>query len=200
SINHPVTDCVACSWTHAVPPTVSAWEVFNGTAEGRRQALAMWDQLLRSGRRLTAVGESDWHRGTASIGAPVSRVWAAALSTPAILDAVKSGHVIVMSAGTLPTPDIVAHAGSESARVGDDLTVARDTPVSIDVTVDPAAYRGNRVDLIWRGETVARVPVPADGKVSFERYPSEPGYFRVQIGGADGAPRVIANPIFLRIR
>jgi hypothetical protein len=200
SVNHAVTDCFACSWTHTVPDTVNAWEVFNGTIEGRRQAMAMWDQLLRSGRRLTAVGESDWHHGPAPIGSPTSRVWAPELSAAAIMAGVKARHVIVMATTALPPPDIVAHAGSASAHVGDDLTVRAGERVSIEVALDPDAYRGDRVDLIWRGETVAHVAVPPDGKVSFERYPPEPGYLRVQIAGPDGAVHAIANPIFLTIR
>jgi hypothetical protein len=200
SINHAVTDCFACTWTHAIPATVNAWEVFNGTADGRRQALAMWDQLLRAGRRLTGVGESDWHHGPAPIGSPTARVWAPELSTSAILKAVKDGHVVVMATTALPPPDIVAHAGSASARVGDDLVVSRGERVTIDVTVDAEAYRGDRVDLIWRGESVAHATVAAAGKVSFVRYPAEPGYFRVQIAGADGAVRAIANPIYVNLR
>jgi hypothetical protein len=200
SVNHPVTDCVACSWTHAVPASVTAWEVFNGTPGGRRQAMAMWDELLRAGRRLTAVGESDWHRGSAPIGSPTSRVWAPELSAAAILKAVKAGHVIVMATTALPPPDIVARAGAVTAGVGDEMTVAVGERVSIDVVVDSEAFRGDRVDLVWRGESVAHVTVPADGKVSFVRYPTAPGYFRVQIAAPDGSPRAIANPIFVRLR
>ena len=199
SVNHPVTDCFACTWTHDVPPSVNAWEVFNGTAEGRRQALAMWDLLLRAGRRLTGVGESDWHHGPAPIGSPTSRVWATELSASAILKAVKDGHVIVMATTALPPPDIAAHAERVTARVGDELTVPAGDPVSIDVTVDPDAYRGDRVDLVWRGETVAHAIVPADGKLTFVRYPPEPGYFRVQIAAPDGMLRAIANPIYITI-
>ncbi|HTI38386.1 MAG TPA: CehA/McbA family metallohydrolase [Vicinamibacterales bacterium] len=200
SINHAVTDCVACSWTHAVPDSVNAWEVFNGTVDGRRQAVAMWDQLLRAGRRVTAVGESDWHRGDAPIGSPTSRVWAPELSASAILAGVKSGRVIVMANTALPTPDIVARAGGATARVGDELTVAAGEGVSIDVTVDADAYRGNRIDLVWRGERVAHADVPEDGTVRFVRYPTAPGYFRVQIAGPDGSLRAFANPIFVRVR
>jgi hypothetical protein len=200
SVNHAVTDCFACTWTHDVPPAVNAWEIFNGTAEGRRQALAMWDLLLRAGRRLTGVGESDWHHGPAPIGSPTARVWAPELSTPAILKAVKEGHVIVMATTALPPPDIVARAGRATARVGDDLAIHTGDSVSIDVTLDPEAYEGDRVDLVWRGESVAHATMSPDGKVSFVRYPPEPGYFRVQIAGADGAPRAIANPIYVTIR
>jgi hypothetical protein len=105
-----------------------------------------------------------------------------------------------MATTALPPPDIVAHAGSATARVGDALAVRTGDPVSIDVTVDPDAYRGDRVDLVWRGESVAHATVSADGKLSFVRYPPEPGYFRVQIAGADGAARAIANPIYVTIR
>jgi hypothetical protein len=197
SVNHPFTDCFACSWTHAVPAAVSAIEIANGTATGRQQAIAMWDALLREGRRLTAVGESDWHRGTGPIGAPASRVYAPELSTRAILDAIKAHHVIVMAASSLPPPQIVARAGSSTAGVGDELRVTPGTPVTIDVSVDPEAYRGDRVDLVWRGETLVHTPIPADGKLSFERFPPESGYFRVEIAGSDGVRRAVANPIFI---
>jgi hypothetical protein len=36
--------------------------------------------------------------------------------------------------------------------------------------------------------------------VSFVRYPSASGYFRVEVLAPDGSPRVIANPIYVTLR
>ena len=62
SINHPVADCDACDWTLPVPEETDAVEVWNGGLGPQPGAIAFWDKLLRTGRRVTGVASSDWHR------------------------------------------------------------------------------------------------------------------------------------------
>ena len=68
-INHPYSDCVACSWTHAVPEVVNTIEITGREPAEIVRAVALWDMLLTAGRRVTASGVSDWHRGDTPIGA-----------------------------------------------------------------------------------------------------------------------------------
>ena len=199
SVNHPVADCLACSWTQPVPDTVNAIEIANGTAVARQQAMTMWDVLLRAGRRLTAVGESDWHRGTAPLAVPSVRVFAPELSVHAILAAVRAGRVVVMADGSTPPPTVVAHAGQKEARLGDDLRLAPGAPFQVVVEAD-SSYKGARVDLAWNGEPIASAMMPDRGRVEFERFANGSGYLRVQVYRVDGTPISITNPIFVIVK
>jgi len=104
-----------------------------------------------------------------------------------------------MANHALPTPDIALRSAGRTARVGDELVVARGSAVAVDVSVDPKSYGGDRIELVWSGETVASATVPEDGRISFTRFPPANGYLRVQIVGADNTLRVIANPIFVTV-
>jgi hypothetical protein len=200
SINHPFLDCAACSWTRDVPEGVDALEISNPGASGLAQALALWDTLLRAGRRITAVGASDWHRpGPVGIGTPAVRVFATELSTPAVLRGIREGRVIVMARATLPPPSVVARSGLRSATIGETLAVAPEDALEIEVGVGDPAYEGARVELVWRGETVDRATATAHGTVRFRRWPAADGYLRVHVTAADGAPLAITNPVFVTI-
>ena len=199
SINHPVADCVACSWTHELPDSVNAIEIANGAAAARQQAMTMWDILLRAGRHVTAVGESDWHRGNAPLGAPSVRVWAPELSTRAVLDALRAGRVVVMADATTPPPTMTVRSPRSEGRVGDTVRVKADEPLRIDVEAAAAAYKDARVQLLWNGEAVDAGVMPASGRLEFQRFSKTAGYFRVHVSGADGAPLAVTNPVFVDI-
>ena len=174
-------------------------EIANGTPTARAQAMVMWDALLRSGRRLTAVAGRDYHRGAAALGAPALRVWAADLSLGSILEGIRNGHAIVVANAGLPAPEFVAgHAGT-SARVGDMLAIRRGDPVRVRVRAPLPAYAGARVDFVWNGEIVASAPLSADGESVFDRYPMAGGYARLHLVSATGAPLAITNPVFVAI-
>src|SRR5262249_1691637 len=96
SINHPVSDCLACSWTAPVPASVDAIEISDGTPEAGRQGMLLWDVLLREGRHVTAVEGRDWHRGVEQLGRPAVRIRASELSEAAVLEGIHSGRVVVI--------------------------------------------------------------------------------------------------------
>ena len=196
SINHPVSDCLACTWTAGVPTAVDALEIANGAPEARRQAMLLWDTLLRAGRHVTAVDGSDWHRGTAPLARPAVRVWAEELSVPAILDGLRHGRVVVLADGALPAPEFEVRSGGEVARVGDTLQVQPGASVEATVHVDASAYAGARVDLLWNGEVVWSAPL-SGGLVSMTRHPAGPGYLRVHLVGTDGTLLAVSNPVYL---
>lgn len=197
-INHPVSDCVACSWTQSIPADVDAIEIANGTDGERAQSMIIWDTLLRAGRRVTAVEGRDWHRGVEPLGAPVIRVWAADLSTASILDAIRQGRAIVMASATLPAVDLTIRSGNRTAAIGDTLTLARGEAMVVDV-VARGMETGARVDWAWNGEVLASAPLPRDGRVTFERAAAN-GYARIHIVGATGRLLAVTNPIFIAVR
>src|SRR5262245_7300350 len=198
-INHPVTDCLACTWTHEVPAAVAAIEIANGSLTARQQSMAMWDTLLRAGRRITAVEGRDWHRGPEPIGAPVLRVRANELSTPAVLDALRRGRAIVMANARMPPPEFTIATDAATVQIGDTLTVPRGTRLHVRVEVPPS-LRTARVEWVWNGETLARWPIGSDGRVTDERYAASSGYARVHLVDTDGNLIAVTNPVFVIVR
>ena len=200
-INHPRSACVACSWTHEIPGAITAIEVANIQHEEMAQSLAMWDTLLRAGRRLVAIGTSDWHRGEAPIGAASVRVRADELSTRAILKGIEAGRVIVMSDAVTDPPILAVRAGNLEAQVGDTLTVAKGEPLEVVVTPGAApVYEGAKVDLMWRGETMAAATFTSGAPARFQRFAMAKGYLRVQVTAANGQPLALTNPVFVELR
>lgn len=195
SINHPRSTCLACDWTHPVPEGVAGIEITNGRHQEQEAAVAFWDALLAQGRRITAVGSSDWHRPPAPIEAASVRVWAEDLTEKAVLDGIRSGRVVVMADARTPPPEMTVRSRGRRARPGDTLVVGARDPVAVEVAL-PAALRGGRVDLVWDGAVVdSRRDAPA--RVVFRR--AGPGrYVRVHVFGADGLPRAVVNPVYLQ--
>ncbi len=195
-INHPYSACVACSWTHAVPEGISTMEITGRESEEMLRAVALWDTLLRQGRRVTAVGVSDWHRGEPPIGSASVRVWAPELSTRAILDSIRAGRVVVMIDGTKPPPDLRVTSGTKEARIGDTLSLKPGDPYEVAVEAEAPLYHGSRAELFWNGERAATAPIVL-GMARFERFASTNGYLRVHVLAASGAPIAVTNPIWL---
>ena len=193
SINHPSASCAGCGWEHAVPEGVTGIEVTNGNHGEMARAIAMWDDLLKQGRRIVGVGSSDWHRGSRTIDVASVRVWASELSTSAILDGIRRGRVVIMSDGRTPPPLLVARAGRHRAGAGETLPVGNEKKVRLDVTL-PVALLGGRVDLIADGAMVASSP--AKTRLRFER-PATDRYLRIHVFAAEGSPRAVTNPVFI---
>lgn len=192
-INHPVADCLACSWTQAVPDGVDTIEIANGSPDARTRAMLVWDTLLRSGRHLTGVDGSDWHRGPAPLGQPALRVQAEELSTAAILDGIRHGRVIVVSDARLPAPELRVSAGGNNAGVGDTLRVSNGS--RIDATLDvPLDYGEARIEWLWNGELIAGATRPP---FRLTRYAVTSGYLRAHILSEAGTLLAVTNPVYI---
>ncbi len=197
-INHPYSACVACSWTHGVSDGVATIEITGREPEEMPRAVALWDTLLRQGRRVTAIGVSDWHRGDAPIGSASVRVFSPELSTRAILDSIRAGRVVVMADGTTPPPELRVVSSKSEARIGDTVSLRTGDAYDVSITAEASPYQGGRAELLWNGERVAMAPI-VDGKVHFDRFASTNGYLRVHILAASGAPIAVTNPVWIKI-
>jgi hypothetical protein len=195
-INHPYSACVACSWTHPVPAEVNTIEITGREPAEIVRAVALWDMLLAAGRRVTAIGVSDWHRGDAPIGAASVRVWAGELSTRAILDGLRTGRVIVMADAATAPPEVRVTASKKEARVGDTVMLARGDAYALEVEARAPLYQGARAEVFWNGERIATPSLDA-GHFRLDRFAGESGYLRVHILAASGAPLAMTNPIWI---
>jgi hypothetical protein len=198
SINHPTVSCAGCAWEHTVPDGVAGIEIWNRATGPQDDAIAIWDGLLRQGRRITGVGASDWHGPPAPIASACVRVYAQELSVPAILDGLRQGRVIVVRDPKAPHVMFLAHAdGRGFAKVGDTLEVRRGDTLDFELVVDKLP--GARVELRWNGEPAGSASLSAETGAGFSR-PAAPGYARVHIFDADGSTVAVTNPIYVTVR
>jgi hypothetical protein len=143
---------------------------------------------------VTAIGVADWHRLPARIDMAAVRVHAGSLTQPAVLDAIRQGHVIVMrDAATLP-PSVTASCGSHTAGVGDTLACTADDTLTMRVEAD--GFPEGRVDFIWNA---ARMTTKAIGRGATFSMPASAGYLRAHVYAADGTPVAITNPVYVEI-
>ena len=195
SINHPFGECGACSWEQAIPTSLDGLEIWNGEKGPQDRAIAVWDRLLREGRRVTAVGASDWHRMPSPIGAAAVRVFASQLTGPAILEGIRQHRVIVMRDALTPPPAVRARCGAQDAGVGDSLTCAAGEELAVRVSMPNLPDAS--ADFIWNA---ARMTSKRIGRGTTFTMPAATGYLRVHVYAADGRTVAITNPVYVATR
>ncbi|MCA1586000.1 MAG: CehA/McbA family metallohydrolase, partial [Acidobacteria bacterium] len=183
-----------CGWAHEVVEGIDGMEISNGRHGEVEQALAIWDRLLTSGRRIAAVGSSDWHSAATPIDVANVRVYARALTVDGILGAIRRGHVIVMRSARDRTPEIVVRAGAHAARIGESLNVAPGTPMTVEVAA--AGLAGARLRVVANGQPATEVVLDAAGRARVEQR-AESGYVRFELYAADGMLVAVTNPVYL---
>jgi hypothetical protein len=194
SINHPTSDCLGCAWEHDIVEGIEGMEVSNGRHGEVEAALARWDAILRTGRRLTGVGSSDWHSTPNPIDVAHARVYATALTQEAILSGIRAGRVIVMLRRGDATPDIQVRLDNQRAGVGESLIVQGPGPVKVDIKAPSLAH--GRAVVVTNGERAAPVPLDERGELQ-TTVPAQPGYLRIELLAADNALIAITNPVYL---
>jgi hypothetical protein len=195
---HPKVPVPGAAWEFGYEH-VDAVEVWNGRWTLDDEAsLRVWNRLLREGRRIPAVGNSDSHARTQAVGLPQTVVWADRLATPAILDGVRRGRsYLAESAGV--TLAMIARTGDRAAGIGDALRVSADDEVELTVAVDGVPW--TTVQLHTAKGVVARRLVRGSGTaVLVWRTPARSArYLRVEVRRARPGRGMVAlsNPIWL---
>ncbi|MDY4583144.1 MAG: CehA/McbA family metallohydrolase [Candidatus Faecousia sp.] len=95
-VNHP--KCNLCPYLWEDDESFQLVEVWNGPMRKvNRDGIAWWTELLRQGRRIPAVGGSDFHRDHSPVrlGNPVTAVYADSPGAADILDAVARGRSFI---------------------------------------------------------------------------------------------------------
>ncbi len=213
SVNHPAQpsgeSCMGCGWT--VPDTdwsrVSAIEVVNGgNADGILSGIPFWEDKLKLGLRIPAVGGSDNHNGAnrpSTIGQPTTVVYAADLSEHAILSAIRAGHVFIDTQGTKTRAmDFYAtHTGKERTMMGDNLPhVPADATLHFALVLDAVA--GAHARLIVDGNVsplLKEMPIGSGHAEQEFSYTSDGKrhWLRVEVRDPDGALLLMGNPIYI---
>jgi hypothetical protein len=215
SINHPDSPtgevCMGCGWTPSTPvdmhlltgvEAVNAGDELHGISE-----LPFWNNELNRGCRLTGIGGSDNHRPmipldrAGSIGSPSTVVYATELSTPAILNGIRAGHVFIDVAGTRDRIlDVTAQTANQIVHAGDALQTAQGDPVNFEAHVTAAA--GGTLRWVEDGRGITP-PTNSDVSQPQQTIPfpwTSDGlrhWFRAEVDGPDGKPWLIANPVYI---
>lgn len=218
SINHPRQPsgevCMGCGWSAAETnwSRVDAIEIVNGAslrvsgAEGPTSGIPLWDDLLRQGHRITAIGGSDNHDATDRLGArqspvgkPTTVVWANELSESGLIEGVRSGRVFIDLTRT-PGALLDARGRSQSGEVhmGGVLALAPGEQGLFRASVE--GVQGGGVHIASH-----KLVVEADGEQTSELAATlqlEPGassgWIRAEVRDAAGGLLMIGNPIYVR--
>jgi hypothetical protein len=206
SINHPAVPdderCMGCRWTELgadIAARINGVEVVN--ADRRAGALSgwpVWVDLLNRGFHVTAVGGSDEHTPGESadrqLGTPATVVYAAELSEPAIVAALKSGCVYVRTQGP-DGPELDFSADADGHRYEMGQTIPHAGPITLRASVGRAS--GQHVVWIRSGEVLGETPVPPAGPLALDTVARPGDWFTLVVRLGDDDPTVFANAIFV---
>ncbi|MFN2499124.1 MAG: CehA/McbA family metallohydrolase [Pyrinomonadaceae bacterium] len=205
SINHPFVLCGGCAWSYdPAARDFDAIEVWNGPWDFTDEpAVRMWDKILQSGRRITAIASSDSHRPDTPIGKPATHVAAKVLSQPALLNAIRQGHVYLTDGVAPFVVSFEAEVPNDKGRsrwiAGDEIRLHAPGKIRFILNIE-----GTRTDatvsLISNGQTIPNFP----GKMAGEEQVIEvecqrDAYFRIEIRDAGKAMIALTNPIYVKI-
>ncbi|MCU0906271.1 MAG: CehA/McbA family metallohydrolase [Rhodobacteraceae bacterium] len=107
-VNHPFQRSAGGRWQAGLDAPFHALEIWNGNWKPEEaEALALWQALLVAGRRVPAVGGSDFHlKNRRRHGRPANRLQAGGRSVADLLSAVRAGRGVVAATpdGTMAAP------------------------------------------------------------------------------------------------
>lgn len=205
SINHPFVLCGGCSWSYdAAARGFDAIEVWNGPWDFTDEpALKMWDKILQSGRRITAIASSDSHRPDTPIGKPAIHVAATALSEATLLTAIRGGYVYLSDGAARFAISLEAEVVTGKRRslstIGDEIRLSLPGRIRFFINTE-GTPEGATVSLITKGEVIQSFPARTDGKPQvIELDCREDSYYRVEVRDVKNAMLALTNPIYVKV-
>lgn len=189
---------------HAVEAWQGAWRFYNV------ESLAFWEQRLRAGERVTAVGGSDCHAIPPAVrlhpwtlGNPCTWVYATDLDEASVLDAVRAGHVFLSEEPAGPFLELTATCAGHSYLMGDAIEAPAGASVRLRLRYRGPA--GKKLRLIRDGALWQQVEAEREeAELEFEAPLEAPGYLRAEVTGFRGRPErgevvhALTNPVYLR--
>ncbi|MGI8734064.1 MAG: CehA/McbA family metallohydrolase [Pyrinomonadaceae bacterium] len=205
SINHPFALCGGCAWSYDVAArNFDAIEVWNGPWDLTDEpALKMWDRILQSGRRITAIASSDSHRPDTPIGKPATHVAAATLNQPSLLEAMRQGHAYLSDGTTQVVLDFAAEVATGRVRtqkfIGDEIRLRAPGTVRFFITANTTAPNAT-VAMISNGQTIRSFPAGTVGQPQvIEIDCRRDSYFRLEVRDGTNAMLALTNPIYVKV-
>ena len=200
SINHPFAICGGCAWSYYDSlRDFDAMEVWNGDWDASDElALAMWDRLLQSGRRITAIASSDSHRAANAIGKPTTNLASHGLTETAILTAIQRGRAYLTTSSEGPFVNFEAevrpgqHAHSI---IGDELRLRAPGRLRFFVSSD-GLPKDAIISLVSNGEKVREFGEQSQViDIEFRR----DAYYRLEVRDKSKKVLALTNPIYAKM-
>jgi hypothetical protein len=214
AVNHPVRPsgeaCMGCGWEDVEAlRQVQAIEAVNGRdADTPYSGIPFWQAQLDRGLHLTAIGGSDNHhadatdpQGQGTLATPATVVYAAELSQPAIIAAIRAGHVFVDVTGASDRLlELKAQAGARRAMMGDTLAAAPGEALRFELRL--ARVKGMRAAVLLDGapgRLLADTGIAADDQLlSFDWHADGKTHtIRAEVRDSQGKLLLLGNPIYL---
>ena len=197
---HPSVPLPGCAWEFGYHD-VDAVEVWNGLWNVDDElSLRIWQQLLRQGRRITAVGGSDSHVSAQPVGRPQTVVYAKGPSTPDLVDGLRCGRCYVTESSAVMLALNAFRIDGATAGPGETLAVRPDTPLTI--TAEVAGAAESSLAIITDGGPVGRVRTDDCGaaKLQWDCMAGEARFARVEVRRRARFPSMVAmsNPVWFQ--
>ncbi|CAM3842132.1 CehA/McbA family metallohydrolase [Mucilaginibacter galii] len=197
-INHPFYTKDLSNGFKFDPLLFDGIEIWNGNWDFMdAKALKWWQQLLKQGNHLLAIGASDTHKATGSennLGNPSTIVYAEGLSKEAILNGLRNRTTYISSLGKI---DLIFNAQTSNgkATIGETLKVKPAGEVSANLVLKPLPNAV--VTLI--GEQGPLFTVKADREQYQWTIPAASTKFiRIEVRDAKDQMLILTNPIWLK--
>lgn len=206
SANHP-TGADHFGFSYDLVRSVEVWQTAIWNSGSNASALTVWDDMMKSGRKLTARGGSDSHHGLPTageqpsqnsfqalgnyVGTPTTWVFARERSATAVVEALNNGRVSISANPYSPRVELTADVdadGVADAMMGDNIA-ASGQPVTfrVEMVGAGAALLPYRVDVIRDGAALTSLTIaPGQSAVTFSDTPApdQRHFYRVEVQGA----------------
>ena len=195
-VNHPCDESCGFQFDLENLP-FDLLEIWNGPMrESNLRAVGLWQSMLAAGKRIPAVGGSDYHRDNLFqiLGGPCMGVYSLSNSPEDILAALKAGHSFITYAPKGPALDMTIG----ETQMGD--TVPWKPGLEVQITASNL-NRGDVIRAVSKADSQDLFQAPADGDMALSLPVTEAGFIRIEIHrvflpGVPPLPALISNPIF----
>ena len=196
TINHPFDPI--CSFLFDINKLpFDCLEIWNGPMrESNLKAVGFWHQLLCNGKKIPAVGGSDYHRDTPFIflGGPTTYVFAESNGKSDILAALRAGHSFITFAPDGPTCELT----SGVAMMGDSIAHEKVNVIKLQVS---RLQTGDVVRVITNSKSDVLFTATSDGEVDLTYKVEVTSFARAEVlrsflPGVPMLPALITNPIY----
>jgi hypothetical protein len=204
SVNHPFALCGGCNWTY--PSKLESFdsiEVWNGAWDlTDEHSLRWWDELLRAGRRITAVGSSDSHRPSNTLALPTTHVLAASLTERQVMDGIRSGSVFVTASPEMNDLEFSAKTIGVARlyTIGEEVPARRGGRIRLSFRAC-GIDTGSSVSLISNAGTVRRFqPVSSVIDESIDVQCADTCFYRLEVRSKNNQMTAFTNPIYVKVQ
>ncbi len=196
SINHPFD--AGCPWKWGLDNIeFDCVEIWNSIIKASdMKCIAWWHQELCKGRRLPAIGGSDFHRfhNFGMPGMPTTCVYSMSRGQTDILDAIKKGHAYITFQADAPQADIRCRGNF----MGDEIPFEQNLSIIFEFT---SVNAGDAIKIISASGVEKEFVVERSGAVSFEIKAENKRFYRAELyrqllPGLPPMLYLITNPLY----